>query len=377
MIVKNEAHVIRRCLDSLRMESWIDYCCIVDTGSTDGTQQIISDYLNEMGIDGEVLEYPFTDFADCRNYALANIEYKVDFVFWIDADEQLQFSKNFDFAKFKRSIANLDFVYFTCLNNGFQFVNNHLFSTQLNWEWHGLVHEYLRVRDVRNSSWIKFDTIKDCSIIYNEDGASWKDKEGKAKRHIELLLEQHRLEPQNPRWSFYLGQTYRAINNPESIRESIKWYEYRVDSYESGASAEAYVAKLMSLCLRQQLGETILPSQFRECEKYDKRRIEHVIHANHVYWKQQNYQAAYKYSSEAVKSFMKPPIGHSDLMMDLSIYTFSCAHVHAINCFYTKHRHEGLAILEKLIANIKSGASPALVSNDELQRLKKALKDLS
>ncbi|MGW8788902.1 glycosyltransferase, partial [Heyndrickxia sporothermodurans] len=38
MIVKNEASVIRRCLDSVRplIDTWV----IIDTGSTDGTQDI-------------------------------------------------------------------------------------------------------------------------------------------------------------------------------------------------------------------------------------------------------------------------------------------------------------------------------------------------
>jgi len=37
MIVKNEAQVIRRCIDSVRR--FISYWVIVDTGSTDGTQE--------------------------------------------------------------------------------------------------------------------------------------------------------------------------------------------------------------------------------------------------------------------------------------------------------------------------------------------------
>ena len=46
MIVKNEAHVIERCLQSVK--SIIDYWVIVDTGSTDGTQKIIKKYLKNM-----------------------------------------------------------------------------------------------------------------------------------------------------------------------------------------------------------------------------------------------------------------------------------------------------------------------------------------
>ena len=39
MIVKNESKIIKRCLDSVK--DHIDYWVIVDTGSTDGTQDII------------------------------------------------------------------------------------------------------------------------------------------------------------------------------------------------------------------------------------------------------------------------------------------------------------------------------------------------
>ncbi len=38
MIVKNETHIIKECLDSIH--KYVDYWVIVDTGSTDGTQEL-------------------------------------------------------------------------------------------------------------------------------------------------------------------------------------------------------------------------------------------------------------------------------------------------------------------------------------------------
>src|ERR1700680_162948 len=68
MIVKNESKIIKRCLTSVL--PIIDYWVIVDTGSTDGTQNIIKDFMKEKGIPGELHERPWVNFAHNRNQAL-------------------------------------------------------------------------------------------------------------------------------------------------------------------------------------------------------------------------------------------------------------------------------------------------------------------
>jgi len=85
MIVKNEARVIRRCLDTVR--PFIDRWVIVDTGSTDGTQALIREVLQ--GVPGELHERRWKDFAHNRNEALALARGQGDYVLVIDADEQL------------------------------------------------------------------------------------------------------------------------------------------------------------------------------------------------------------------------------------------------------------------------------------------------
>ena len=56
MIVKNESKVIERCLASVLPV--IDHWMILDTGSTDGTQEKIREFFNNVGIPGELHEEP-------------------------------------------------------------------------------------------------------------------------------------------------------------------------------------------------------------------------------------------------------------------------------------------------------------------------------
>lgn len=61
MIVKNETHIIRECLESVA--PYIDYWVISDTGSTDGTQELITKFFEEKGIPGELHQDEWRDLV--------------------------------------------------------------------------------------------------------------------------------------------------------------------------------------------------------------------------------------------------------------------------------------------------------------------------
>ena len=61
MIVKNESKIIERCLNSVK--PLIDYVCIIDTGSTDDTVDVINNWMKSNGVDGQVVFEPWKDFA--------------------------------------------------------------------------------------------------------------------------------------------------------------------------------------------------------------------------------------------------------------------------------------------------------------------------
>jgi len=63
---------------------------IEDTGSRDGTQEIVRNYVTRIGLPSEVVDEPRQDFASNRSSALAHLRKyaEIDYALNIDADEQ-------------------------------------------------------------------------------------------------------------------------------------------------------------------------------------------------------------------------------------------------------------------------------------------------
>lgn len=96
IIVKNEEIHIARCLNSVA--ELVDEIIIVDTGSTDRTIEIVSNYTRK------VYSYPWKDdFADARNYSFSHAS--MDYCMWMDADDILEEAEKDKFLQLKYSIS--------------------------------------------------------------------------------------------------------------------------------------------------------------------------------------------------------------------------------------------------------------------------------
>src|SRR5207248_1832037 len=82
MIVRDEAEVIERCIDSVREH--IDYWVICDTGSVDGTQDVLRKALHD--IPGELHEGEWVDFGHNRTELMKLARGKADYLLLLDAD---------------------------------------------------------------------------------------------------------------------------------------------------------------------------------------------------------------------------------------------------------------------------------------------------
>lgn len=132
MIVRNEAHIVEESLACLL--PFIDTWVIVDTGSSDGTQDLIRGFFEENGVPGELHERPWVDFGHNRSEALALCAGKADYAWVFDADDLV--IGDIDLSDLTADSYLLQF------GSDFTYWRTQIFGLSKPWEYRGVVHEY-------------------------------------------------------------------------------------------------------------------------------------------------------------------------------------------------------------------------------------------
>ena len=197
MIVKNEAGVVQRCLDSVL--PFIDHWIIVDTGSTDGTQKIIQDHL--LDVPGELHERPWRNFGANRSEALELAKSKADYVLIIDADDVLDTVPGHTIP-----LEFTDDAYsFEIVDEGVVYRRTQLVRNALPWSYAGVLHEFITCGAARPA--VPLPVFR---MLRKHDGARQKDPE--TYRRDAALLETVIEAETDPflaaRYRFYLAQSY-------------------------------------------------------------------------------------------------------------------------------------------------------------------------
>lgn len=283
MIVKNESSVIVRCLKSVR--PLIDYWVIVDTGSDDGTQGLIKEYMKD--VPGELFEKPWVNFGHNRNEALQLAKEKADYVLFIDADEVLVLDKDFKLPSLDK-----DFYYIMTHFNGTHYARVQLIRNALNWKWQGVLHEAVDAPDARTN-----DVLIGVFNEVHTDGARSQDP-NKYKKDAQILEAALLDEPNNSRYVFYLAQSYKDAGD---IENSLKYFQKRA---EMGGWNEEVFCSLLQVAIAQ-LSLHKSPDQilgaFAKAYHYRPTRVEPLYHMANYYRNNENYASGYLIASIAAK----------------------------------------------------------------------------
>jgi len=290
MIVKNEASVIERCLASVKplIDTWV----IVDTGSTDGTQEIIRDYLK--GIPGELHERPWVDFSANRNQARTLALGKSDYLMIIDADDELEFSpqfslplldKTFYFVQQKKK-GQLDFNPWVLL----------VFNRD-EWSWEGILHE--QIKFAQKTAIGSF--LPHVTNLYHQDGHRNRNVMQKYENDIALLKCGLEKEPNNSVYQFYLAQSYFWMQKYEQAVEA-----YAIRAEMRGDQHETYHSLCQTFALQKQLCRKSSLSLLKRAEELYPNRIEALYYRACDLEDEGDFDTVYKLAKQALEMPLLP-----------------------------------------------------------------------
>jgi hypothetical protein len=212
MIVRNEAHVVHETLDSVApyISSWV----IVDTGSNDGTQNLIRDHMARLGISGELHERPWRNFGENRTEALTLAQGHGDYIWVMDADDTVVGTPDF-------SQLSADMYYMRIKEGSTIHWRPQLFRDGARWRYQGVVHE----KPVGDPAHVYARLEGEYHIEARRLGARNQDTQ-KYARDRDLLLAEVARNPEDARSVFYLAQSYFDLGDFGNAR---KWYARRVE----------------------------------------------------------------------------------------------------------------------------------------------------
>ena len=281
MIVKNEAHIIKRCLESVipHIDTWV----ISDTGSTDGTQDIIQDIMKD--VPGELLQREWKNFGHNRNEVLQHSKGKADYILTIDADEWLSNEQGDHFSNLSKD------SYYIIKSQPLQnyWVRN-IVRNDMGWEWTGVLHEHLICDNDQT-----YGDIDDIIINARQEGARAHDPDT-YRKDAAILTQALVDEPENTRYQFYLAQSWRDAGDSET---AMLHYKRRVEM--NGWEEEVFYSKYQIAVAMQKLGKpwNECLAAYLEAWQETPQRAEPLYKIGLYYIEQKNWPLAWLFLNQA------------------------------------------------------------------------------
>ncbi|WP_307620571.1 glycosyltransferase [Streptomyces sp. V3I7] len=331
MIVKNEAHVIRRCLESVRplIDTWV----ILDTGSTDGTQDVIRETLAHLP--GTLHESPWKGFDLSRTEAIDLARDRADYLLFIDADDMMETDPGFTMPDLTHDCYDFEVRHGSIVHWRASMV-----STRLPWRYVGVLHEYLEC-DTRYTR----ATLDGARMLIMGGGGRLQGGDQRAKylRDAAILKDGLVKEPDNARYVFYLAQSWRDAGEPA---KAIAAYDRR--AVMGGFAEEAFCARLyaarLAVDLKRRMPEVI--ARFLDAHESRPTRAEplgelaHLCRTNGERW-----PLAYLFARRAVELPQPPDI----LFLEHPWYDWRSLDELAVASYWVGEYRESLETCEKLL----------------------------
>ncbi|MDF3218597.1 MULTISPECIES: glycosyltransferase family 25 protein [Mesorhizobium] len=348
MIVKNEAKVILQCLASAL--PLVDYVLVIDTGSEDGTQDVIRTFLTLHNVKGTVIDEPWRDFAYNRTFALDRLREveTVDYAMIIDADDVVVQDADFDPIAFKSNMEH-DLYDVEVSHGGISFYRPQICRNRLPFSFKGVLHEYLEAPPGH----LTRETAKGFRVATGRGGA--RSQNPRKYQDDATVLESALATETDPflisRYTFYLAQSYRDSGERE---KSLANYLKRA---ELGFwDEEIYVSLLEAGNLMAALGRPFdeVVAIFERATQAVPARAE-ALHAASLYCRTQGRNAEGAEFARRGLDLAQPP----GLFIQPWVYDYGLLDEFAVNAYWTGAYRDSLDACLKLLASEKLPAEMA------------------
>ena len=344
MIVKNESHIIKECLES--MIPYIDRYDITDTGSTDGTPELIKEFMDEHGIEGEVYLSDWKGFGDhagnmgSRTESLQSCNGRADYAWVIDADDYIagdfKFPEVMDKDSYSLRIGREDFTWW----------RNQLFKIDSGWCYTGILHEFAECKGKPADTVTNERIMGEYRVSARTLGARNVNVTPieKYSRDAEALEKAIQEEPDNVRYQFYLAQSYF---DSQQFDKSIEAYKKRADmgGWEEEVFYSLYRVGIITSILDRPWPE--IQQAFLDAYEYRPIRAEPLYQLARLYRQVHDRpRLAYMYARMALEI----PYPHQDILfISDDVYKWQLLDEIGATAYYAGKPHIGMAACERLL----------------------------
>lgn len=322
MIVKDEEATLARTLRSVK--PFIDRWVILDTGSTDGTRELIQREME--GVPGELHDKPFVDFSTTRNLALDLAGTSTEFILWLDADDELENGKalrNFLVHEQNAKGAERE-AFYVRVNIGITFDSARLVRSRAGWRFRGAVHEVL-TRPGQSPPTMR---VPEVVIHHHPPPDAILRSRKRWERDIGLLEKSLQDDPTDARAAFYLANTLFWLKRYEEAEKAFHrriamggWREEVFESYLT-------IAKIAAALNRSWLD---VQSKYLDAHLFAPHRAEplHAIASHHDGLKQHALTFLY-----AKRGYELPFPKQDTLFVDEAVYRWKLADLVASSAYW-------------------------------------------
>lgn len=309
---------------------YIDRWTILDTGSTDNTIDIINKVLSVKK--GSLVQEPFINFRDSRNRCLELAGTKCKYNIMLDDTYVIRGDLRDFFTKI-RGDQYAESYSLIVKSNDLEYSSNRILKSENNLKYIYKIHEVIQHNQ---NVFIPKDIIyiSDYTNDYMEERTI-----DRKRKDLDLLFEEIKEDPQNPRHYYYIAQTYKLLDEHELAAEYFqKRYDHPIEGF--------FQEKLDSLFEMTRIYNFKLNKPWEECEQLylkcynmDTSRPESLYFIGIHYYLENNYNKAYEYIKAAFE--IGYPVDKQFSLKPTLTYYFTPKFLSEI-CYFIKDYNTGI-----------------------------------